>query len=136
MTKEEALEQLRLGPGINEDVSEEYNDAVDMAIKALEQQPIEDCVRRQAVIEIINKSDACLYEKSDNNGLVEEIKTLPLVTPTFPEGATNGDMIRAIFPSASETDHFNSPIGNIIYIRLEEYQEMRVQQDWWNAPYK
>lgn len=111
MTKEEAIKQLRLGPGINEDVSEEYNDAVDMAIKALEiveefekaqiitggrlngrafaykcglaegkrkaleQQPIEDCVRRQAVIEIINKSDACLYEKSDNNGLVEEIKT-------------------------------------------------------------
>ena len=55
-----------------------------------------------------------------------------------PEGATNGDMIKAMFPSASETDHFivNSPIGNIIYIRLEKYQEMRVQQDWWNAPYK
>lgn len=40
MTREEALEQLRLGPGINEDVSEEYNDAVNMAIKALEQEPI------------------------------------------------------------------------------------------------
>ena len=36
MTIEQALEQLNLGPGINEDVSEEYNEATDMAIKALE----------------------------------------------------------------------------------------------------
>ena len=42
MTREEALVQLRLGPGINEDVSEEYNEAVNMAIKVLEQQPNED----------------------------------------------------------------------------------------------
>ncbi len=39
MTREEALTQLRLGPGINEDVSKEYNDAVNLAIKALEQVP-------------------------------------------------------------------------------------------------
>jgi len=42
MTREEALVQLRIGPGINEDVSEEYNEAVDIAIKALEQQPSEN----------------------------------------------------------------------------------------------
>lgn len=39
MTKEEAIIQLRLGPGINEDVSEEYNDAVNIAIEVLEQAP-------------------------------------------------------------------------------------------------
>lgn len=38
MTIEEALEQLRLGPGINEDVSEEYDEATDMAIEALERE--------------------------------------------------------------------------------------------------
>ena len=38
MTKIEAIVQLRLGPGINEDVSEEYNDAVNMAIEALKAQ--------------------------------------------------------------------------------------------------
>ena len=42
MTREEALVQLRLGPGINEDVSEEYNEAVNMAVEALQQQPSED----------------------------------------------------------------------------------------------
>ena len=39
MTSEEAIIQLRIGPGINEDVSEEYNEAVEMAIKALEPHP-------------------------------------------------------------------------------------------------
>ena len=38
MTRTEAIVQLRLGPGINEDVSEEYNDAVNMAIEALKTQ--------------------------------------------------------------------------------------------------
>lgn len=47
MTREEALTQLRLGPGINEDVSEEYNDAVNMAIKALEQEPALDEIRAE-----------------------------------------------------------------------------------------
>lgn len=39
MTREEAIIQLRLGPGINEDVSEKYNDAVDMAIEELQAKP-------------------------------------------------------------------------------------------------
>ena len=47
MTREEALTQLRLGPGINEDVSEEYNDAVDMAIESLEQGDILDKIRAE-----------------------------------------------------------------------------------------
>ncbi len=51
---------------------------------------------------------------------------------------TNGDVIKALFPDAKITDHFElgTPIGNIIYIRLCKYQEMRVQQDWWNAPFE
>ena len=39
MTREEAIIQLRLGPGINEDVSEVYNDAINIAIEALQQEP-------------------------------------------------------------------------------------------------
>ena len=39
MTRKEAIIQLRLGPGINEDVSEVYNDAINIAIEALQQEP-------------------------------------------------------------------------------------------------
>lgn len=47
MTVEEALTQLRLGPGINEDVTEDYNDATDMAIEALEQGLVLDKIRAE-----------------------------------------------------------------------------------------
>lgn len=55
MTREEALTQLRLGPGINEDVSEEYNDAVNMAIEALEQEPCEDVISRESIKQKLQK---------------------------------------------------------------------------------
>ena len=47
MTVEEALTQLRLGPGINEDVTDDYNDATDMAIEALEQGLVLDKIRAE-----------------------------------------------------------------------------------------
>ena len=62
MTREEALIQLKIGPGINEDVSEEYNEAVDIAIEALEAQPSEDCISRKAAIDALWKA---LYEYED-----------------------------------------------------------------------
>lgn len=51
MTREEAIIQLRFGPGINEDVSEEYNDAVNIAIEILEQESNEDLISRKDVID-------------------------------------------------------------------------------------
>ena len=65
---------------------------------------------------------------------IENVENVVLIK----SGATNGDVIKAMFPNAKITDHFElgTPIGNIIYIRLCKYQEMRVQQEWWNAPYK
>ena len=56
-------------------------EALDLAIKALEQQPSEDCISRQAVLNT-------LFYKSDNNcevvlnkELQDRIKALPSVTP-------------------------------------------------------
>ena len=48
MTKEEALQILDTIPTIGEQV-----DALELAIKALEQQPCEDCISRQAAIDEI-----------------------------------------------------------------------------------
>ena len=53
------------------------------------------------------------------------------------EGATNGDMIKAMFPNCEQKEHihngyfemyFDKDLGNASY--------MRVSNDWWNAPYK
>ena len=58
MTREEAIIQLRLGPGINEDVSEKYNDAVDIAIEALERGLSKDSISRQGAIEAVRLESA------------------------------------------------------------------------------
>lgn len=48
----------------------------------LEQQPCEDAVSRQMVIEYIKVSDAELGHESENESVVEDIMDMPPVTPT------------------------------------------------------
>jgi hypothetical protein len=83
MTKDEALNILNTIPTISEQV-----DALEMAIKALEQQPCEDAISRQAVIDIINFEDKWLLDAKSHNedtrivfsGLMSRVKALPSVT--------------------------------------------------------
>lgn len=50
----------------------------------------------------------------------------------IPEGATNGDMINALFPNAKNTRVDGGyPLNYII-----EGEWHRNLKDWWNAPYK
>ena len=55
-----------------------------------------------------------------------------------PDNPTNGDVIKAMFPNVHVTDEFRlmKPLGTILYLSISRFQEMRVQEDWWNAPYK
>ena len=59
-----------------------FLDLTDTAIKALEQQPCEDCISRQAVINAINQN--CIYENEYNltaSHIKEMVQQLPSVTP-------------------------------------------------------
>lgn len=59
---------------------EDLNNAIDMAIKALEQPTSDDCVSRKAVAEIINKQRFGIHQIS--MGIIKEkIESLPPVTP-------------------------------------------------------
>ena len=71
MTREEAIGNIRHAIRWN-DMSEK--EALDMAIKALEQEPCEDCISRQAVLNLINAD--WKYE-----GLEEDVSSLSPVTP-------------------------------------------------------
>jgi hypothetical protein len=62
-----------------ENTHEPLNIAFDMAIKALEQKPCEDCVSRQAVLNLFNKS---AYYSWEMCLLKRKIEELPSVTPT------------------------------------------------------
>jgi hypothetical protein len=84
MTKDEALNILNTIPTISEQV-----DALEMAIKALEQQPCEDAISRQAVMNIISFEYGWLIDAKEYNtniriafnSLMSRVKALPSVTP-------------------------------------------------------
>lgn len=78
MTREEALEILDTIPTISEQV-----DALEMAIEALEAQSCEDCISRQAVLDI-NAHHHGQMSNRVNHEIWEEIKALPSVTSTRP----------------------------------------------------
>ena len=46
----------------------------------------------------------------------------------IPEGATNGEVIKAAFP--------NIPLDSDDYFVRDMYDNIRCWKDWWNAPYK
>lgn len=68
---------------------------------------------------------------------VERLENCPIVAE-IPDNPTNGDVIKAMFPNVHVTDEFRlmKPLGTILYLSISKFQEMRVQEDWWNAPYK
>lgn len=51
----------------------------------------------------------------------------------IPDNATNGDVIKAMFPNAWRSNYIDSDNKCTLYI--DDY-ELEVDIDWWNAPYK
>jgi hypothetical protein len=49
----------------------------------------------------------------------------------LPEGATNGDMIKAMFPVLEVEIE-----GDYVTYWIDEYRWLSLRLDWWNAPYK
>lgn len=96
MTKEEAIEFLK--GYLDEDVyTEKCINAHNMAIRALEQQPCENVVSQQAVLDIINERE-CHEEYCGNHyegkcssvcitiALANKVADLPRVIPIRPKG--------------------------------------------------
>ena len=48
----------------------------------------------------------------------------------LPDNATNGDVIRALFPDGSQVK------GAGIYVMNDNKSNISYDFDWWNAPYK
>lgn len=88
MTKEEVIGEMYYLKHKTDD--KKALEALDMAIKALEQQPCEDAVSREAAIDIINFEDKWLFDAKSHNadtkiafsGLKLRVKNLPSVTPS------------------------------------------------------
>lgn len=87
MTNERAINVIKDIKNYYNDKSEYYedgyigfdkedNEAIDLAIKALEQQPCEDCISRKAVLDLVADYDLSMGQ------VVKGIHALPSVTPT------------------------------------------------------
>lgn len=50
----------------------------------------------------------------------------------IPHGATNGDMIKAMFPSSEVREI----VDDLVYYTLDGYVGAYIPKKWWNAPYK
>lgn len=84
MTREEAIRCLSVhsstnGSGLCTD--EQHYEAKQMAIQALEQEPCEDAISRQAVLAIAGDSCLDLDSYEDTKEFCDEIKGLPPVIP-------------------------------------------------------
>ena len=65
-----------------------------------------------------------------------ERKPLPPATPTFPEDATNGNIMTTMFPDIKIREHEKTDICDA-YIQIDIWDfSIYVSKDWWNAPYK
>jgi len=76
MTREEAIDDL----SVLWERNKEYREALDMAISALEQQPCEDAISREAAINIASLHCLTIDET------VKALKQLPSVTPSQHKG--------------------------------------------------
>lgn len=89
MTREEAIAKIKHSIVSTRDCEGDYvrkfNEALEMAIKALEQQPCEDCISRVQAIEEADK--LCLETGYDNEKVEGMLKDLPSVTPQPRKGA-------------------------------------------------
>ena len=71
------------------------------------------------------------YSQSQINGAVE-VQAIPI-----PEGATNGDMIKAMFPNCEQKEYIHNGYFDMYFDNdLKNASYMRVSKYWWNAPYK
>lgn len=113
----------------------EVNKTICNAIDSLEELSIDDCVSRKFMYEL---GATCIATRDKNGKLIAlgTIENLPVVTPTIPKGATNGDMINIMFPDIKIHEHEKTDICDA-HIQIDIWDfTIYVSKDWWDAPYK
>ena len=131
--------------------------ALDMAIKALEQEPCEDCISREAVMEYLCSHCPYSLECYSNCDDINKIRALPSIQPkeiynkgykdgqealafhlelckeegsiiTVPEGATNGEVAMQLFRDKGESIKVCTYNDKLIGVKLIK--------EWWDSPYR
>jgi hypothetical protein len=71
----------------------------------------------------------------DTEKIINSLPTADVIS--IPEGATNGDMMKAMFPDAKVN---NTKYSYVVEVKLPYHSKydtgLLFDKDWWNAPYK
>lgn len=86
----------------------------------------------------MNKDQAMIHTlMKENDELKLEIGRLRNNSIIIPENATNGDMIKALFPNVEiQTNEEYGKITNLIFIKIYGNETHCYKWDWWNKSYK
>lgn len=95
-----------------------------------------------ADIELVIKIPKELYEDIKEHGLCGYCSDREIVSKAIsngtpiPDNATNGDVIKAMFPNTEvdDYDYGKDPVIDVYGIDDTEYITLR--KAWWNAPYQ
>jgi hypothetical protein len=104
MTREEAIKELKI---IREDYWDEYNDsmpALDMAIKALEQEPCEDCISRDSAIKAMDYDIKSFEFKSGVSRYMDDIAKL--LNTIYEIQVNNIKALPSVIPQETKTGHW------------------------------
>jgi len=74
-------------------------------------------------------------ERAGNCPLVKDVVERSKIEDAIPisEGATNGDVIKAMFP---DVECGKDELGNVFIISSVQLGTIAFRESWWNAPYK
>ena len=93
------------------------------------------------IIDISENLYFLIQNKLDFNGMLKEKDIYNLMNIIddaipIPDNATNGDVIKAMFPNTEvdDYDYGKDPVIDVYGIDNTEYITLR--KAWWNAPYK
>ena len=87
----------------------------------------------QKCINVDGDCNKCPHANCDAN----QVRKLPTVNAiVIPDNATNGDMIKAIYPNAKTWEVTREDI-HCAYIEFDDMYEIKsFSLSWWNSPYK
>ena len=54
----------------------------------------------------------------------------------IPDNATNGDVIKAMFPNTKIITQYDNPFGDRFIVFTLNNEDQQVNIEWWNAKYK
>ena len=86
---------------------------------------------REEAIELLDNLIG-MVEDNQNSDYDTALKMAIKALEKWPKGATNGDMIKIMFPSSEVRE----TMDDLVHYTLDGYVGDYTTKDWWNAPYK